>query len=64
MGQRTRRNDYGLVFEKVRNCLKCGKDFDSYSGARLCGRCNSQNQLEYVMHTVHVPKTVQVPATE
>lgn len=51
-------------FDKVRNCLRCDKEFDSYGGARLCDRCNAINSKEYVMHVCQIPKTVQVPTAE
>jgi len=32
---------------KIRRCLKCGKEFDSYLDARLCDNCRGENDRVY-----------------
>ena len=45
-----------LKFDKVRICLRCDKEFNSYGGARLCKKCNEINAVAYVPHESHVPQ--------
>jgi hypothetical protein len=41
-----------LVFEKIRNCLKCDREFRSCGPEnRLCGRCNFLNQSVYIIRS-------------
>jgi len=54
------------IVKKVRNCLRCGKDFMSKDGCRLCDGCNAKNQFVRELPTAHDPdhRRIKDPRSE